>query len=115
MACKEWNTLPMDDSHGIKDAIGLSGMSYDNTGQLGANTWRHVAFIEQTPRGRPADAGVRPARRRPRQDAGPSPADHADAGDARALTRRPSVLNAEALSEFDPQTDAVGATARSAG
>ncbi len=23
-------------------------MSYDNTGALGANTWRHVAFVEQT-------------------------------------------------------------------
>ena len=47
VACKEWNTLPMDDSHGMRDAMGLSGMSYDNTGQLGANSWRHVAFIEQ--------------------------------------------------------------------
>jgi formate dehydrogenase iron-sulfur subunit len=35
----------MDDSHGVQDALGLSGMSYDNTGQLGANSWRHVAFI----------------------------------------------------------------------
>ena len=48
VACKEWNTLPMDDAHGVRDVIGLSGMSYDNTGQLGANSWRHVAFIEQT-------------------------------------------------------------------
>src|SRR3712207_1797855 len=48
VACKEWNTLPMDDSHGVRDVIGLSGMSYDNTGQLGANSWRHVAFIEQS-------------------------------------------------------------------
>ncbi|MFL5932752.1 MAG: ferredoxin, partial [Gaiellaceae bacterium] len=47
VACKEWNTLPMDDAHGTRDVIGLSGMSYDNTGQLGANSWRHVAFIEQ--------------------------------------------------------------------
>ena len=28
----------------------LLGMSYDNTGALGANTWRHVAFIEQPSR-----------------------------------------------------------------
>src|ERR687886_852200 len=77
VACKEWNTLPMDDSHGQRDVIGLSGMSYDNTGQLGANTWRHVAFIEQSRAvdlpmptfGRPGDT---------RQDAGPSPA-NADA------------------------------------
>ena len=29
------------------DAMGLTGMSYDNTGELGASTWRHVAFVEQ--------------------------------------------------------------------
>jgi formate dehydrogenase iron-sulfur subunit len=40
VACKEWNALPADDVH-------LTGMSYDNTGRLGANTWRHVAFIEK--------------------------------------------------------------------
>jgi formate dehydrogenase iron-sulfur subunit len=40
VACKEWNDIP--------EMIGeLSGASYDNTGALGANTWRHVAFIEQ--------------------------------------------------------------------
>ena len=55
VACKEWNTLPMDDSHGVRDQIGLSGMSYDNTGQLGANTWRHVAFVEQS---RSVDLGM---------------------------------------------------------
>ena len=41
VACKEWNAIPADNT-------GLSGMSYDNTGGLGADTWRHVAFIEQT-------------------------------------------------------------------
>ncbi len=42
VACKEWNLVP---------AGGLSwtGQSYDNTGELGADTWRHVAFIEQQP------------------------------------------------------------------
>jgi formate dehydrogenase iron-sulfur subunit len=40
VACKEWNMLSVD-------AVGLTGMSYDNTGELGASTWRHVAFIEQ--------------------------------------------------------------------
>jgi formate dehydrogenase iron-sulfur subunit len=41
VACKEWNQVP--------DAIGaFSGESYDNTGELGADEWRHVAFIEQT-------------------------------------------------------------------
>ena len=33
---------------------GFTGMSYDNTGALGANTWRHVAFIEQRPLGEDA-------------------------------------------------------------
>ncbi len=47
VACKEWNLLP-------QDGMDLLGMSYDNTGSLGANTWRHVAFIEQpVPAGRP--------------------------------------------------------------
>jgi formate dehydrogenase iron-sulfur subunit len=40
VACKEWNQLPWDNNE-------LTGMSYDNTVQLGATTWRHVAFIEQ--------------------------------------------------------------------
>src|SRR3954453_9134827 len=48
VACKVGNLLPMDCSHGTRDVIGLSGMSYDNTCQLGANSWRHVAFIEQS-------------------------------------------------------------------
>jgi formate dehydrogenase iron-sulfur subunit len=47
VACKEWNGIP-------EDGLQMLGMSYDNTGALGASTWRHVAFIEQ-PR-RPADA-----------------------------------------------------------
>ncbi|MBA3311520.1 MAG: 4Fe-4S dicluster domain-containing protein [Nocardioidaceae bacterium] len=40
VACKEWNNVP-------EDGISLTGMSYDNTEELGADTWRHVAFIEQ--------------------------------------------------------------------
>ena len=40
VACKEWNGVP-------DDGFNLLGMSYDNTGSLNANTWRHVAFIEQ--------------------------------------------------------------------
>ena len=51
MACKEWNAVP-------EDGLDFTGMSYDNTQGLGADTWRHVAFIEQDkPLGR-ADAGV---------------------------------------------------------
>lgn len=41
VACKEWNHNPADGD------LELLGSSYDNTGSLGANTWRHVAFIEQ--------------------------------------------------------------------
>jgi formate dehydrogenase iron-sulfur subunit len=40
VACKQWNQLPDDGFH-------FSGMSYDNTGHLGASTWRHVAFVER--------------------------------------------------------------------
>jgi formate dehydrogenase iron-sulfur subunit len=80
-------------------------MSYDNTGQLGANSWRHVAFIEQsrtvdlpTPTfGRPGDT---------RQGSGPSPAEAGD--DVSLANAQQSVLNAEALSEFDPQTGQSG-------
>jgi formate dehydrogenase iron-sulfur subunit len=53
VACKEWNGVP---DHGLD----LLGMSFDNTGALTANSWRHVAFIEQpVPAGRasPAFAG----------------------------------------------------------
>jgi formate dehydrogenase iron-sulfur subunit len=51
VACKEWNAVP-------EDGMTFTGMSYDNTGALGASTWRHVAFIEQaTPVGH-QDAGV---------------------------------------------------------
>ena len=42
------------------DGLALLGMSYDNTGRLGADTWRHVAFIEQDKplAGRPDTGGV---------------------------------------------------------
>jgi len=41
VACKEWNSVP-------DDGYNLLGLSFDNTGMLGANSWRHVAFIEQS-------------------------------------------------------------------
>jgi formate dehydrogenase iron-sulfur subunit len=41
VACKEWNAIP-------EDGMVWTGMSYDNTKSLGADSWRHVAFIEQT-------------------------------------------------------------------
>ncbi|GLY24038.1 4Fe-4S dicluster domain-containing protein [Micromonospora sp. NBRC 101691] len=44
VACKEWNGVP-------GSGLDLLGMSYDNTGALTANSWRHVAFVEQPGRG----------------------------------------------------------------
>ena len=41
VACKEWNLLP-------EDGLEWTGSSYDNTVQLDANSWRHVAFVEQS-------------------------------------------------------------------
>jgi formate dehydrogenase iron-sulfur subunit len=76
VACKEWNLLP-------DDGFNLLGMSYDNTGSLGASTWRHVAFIEQDrPLGRqqPPFAGT---------PTGPSTSD-ASAAAAGAVAAAPS-------------------------
>jgi formate dehydrogenase iron-sulfur subunit len=40
VACKEWNHVP-------EEIEGWTGHSYDHSIDLGANRWRHVAFIEQ--------------------------------------------------------------------
>jgi formate dehydrogenase iron-sulfur subunit len=40
VACKQWNQLPASQPT-------WRGSSYDHTGQLSAQTWRHVQFIEQ--------------------------------------------------------------------
>jgi len=40
VACKEWNQVP-------EDGLLFTGMSFDNTQGLSADSWRHVAFIEQ--------------------------------------------------------------------
>jgi len=40
VACKEWNLVP-------EDGLRFLANSYDNSGGLGADTWRHVAFVEQ--------------------------------------------------------------------
>ena len=40
VACKEWNEVPDDGFH-------WTGNSYDNTGSLGASSWRHVKFLEK--------------------------------------------------------------------
>src|SRR5437763_14852941 len=40
VACKEGNLIP-------EDGQVWTGESYDNTSEPGANSWRHVAFVEQ--------------------------------------------------------------------
>ena len=50
VACKEWNLVP-------DDGLNFLANSYDNSGGLGADTWRHVAFIEQKKRNPPHEAG----------------------------------------------------------
>ncbi len=40
VACKEWNQVP-------EDGLNWAGRSHDNSGGLSADTWRHVAFVEQ--------------------------------------------------------------------
>jgi formate dehydrogenase iron-sulfur subunit len=47
VACKEWNLLP-------EDGLVWTGHSHDNTGELSADTWRHVTFVE-----RKLDNGIR--------------------------------------------------------
>jgi len=42
VACKEWNGI-------TEDGLDFSGLSYDNTMSLGASTWRHVKFVENSP------------------------------------------------------------------
>ncbi len=51
VACKQWNQLP-------DDGFLFTGMSYDNTVQLGASTWRHVAFIEKPVAPHPENDGA---------------------------------------------------------
>jgi formate dehydrogenase iron-sulfur subunit len=55
VACKEWNLVPADGQV-------WTGESYDNTSALGADTWRHVAFIEQDKPRLVSDATPEPLR-----------------------------------------------------
>ena len=55
VACKEWNLVP-------EDGLVWTGESYDNTSTLGANSWRHVAFIEQREPARVDDDSEDPLR-----------------------------------------------------
>jgi formate dehydrogenase iron-sulfur subunit len=47
VACKQWNQLPAD-------GFSFTANSYDNTGALTAESWRHVKFVEQFPTPEPA-------------------------------------------------------------
>ncbi|HXV91756.1 MAG TPA: 4Fe-4S dicluster domain-containing protein [Pseudonocardia sp.] len=51
VACKQWNGVRSG------ERLDLLGMSHDNTGALGADSWRHVAFVEQPAPG-PVDLGM---------------------------------------------------------
>ncbi|MBI2709408.1 MAG: 4Fe-4S dicluster domain-containing protein [Actinobacteria bacterium] len=51
VACKEWNGVP-------DRPLRFTGRSYDNTGKLGADTWRHVAFVEQPAAGGAVGGGA---------------------------------------------------------
>jgi formate dehydrogenase iron-sulfur subunit len=80
VACKEWNRNPQDGD------LKLLGSSFDNTGALGASTWRHVAFIEQ---GRDRIAAARDSGRALIELGMPTFAGHADTGADTAVDTRP--------------------------
>ena len=110
VACKEWNNVPRS------GPLELLGSSYDNTGGLGANTWRHVAFIEQdAARIRAAresgrrlvDLGM-PAVGPPRSPAGPPPS---PAGPQQPLGPDPAAPATGAPSVFDAAAAGVTDTA----
>ena len=73
VACKQWNDLPADGPGGDPDVLELAGQSYDNTGAVGASTYRHVAFVEQQVPDRRVDLGM--------------PSTHAAAADSEAGIR----------------------------
>ena len=93
VACKEWNGVPAD-------GYELTGMSYDNTVQLSANTWRHVAFIEQPAPPRPTiDLGM--------PGSGPPGAERVSAGTATG-TREQAGAGAYAVDDVDLRDLAAG-------
>ena len=63
VACKQWNQLPAD-------GFEFSANSYDNTGALTAESWRHVKFVEQFPT---ADSSTPPALHRIALEVLPAP------------------------------------------
>ena len=89
VACKEWNAIP-------EDGLNLLGMSYDNTGSLSANSWRHVAFIEQpqpvAPAGHPATGPIAAAEASQPSRAATAAADRGAAGSTEFLGMPGSTL-----------------------
>jgi formate dehydrogenase iron-sulfur subunit len=76
VACKEWNSVP-------EDGLALTGMSYDNSVGLSADTWRHVAFIEQQkPVSVPGGDGSQGATEPGSADSGSADSGSADSGSA---------------------------------
>jgi formate dehydrogenase iron-sulfur subunit len=73
VACKEWNRVP-------EDGLRFLGTSYDNTGALGSDTWRHVAFIE-LPRGGAAPPSTPPNSQEAASSAAPSSSADVAVGD----------------------------------
>src|SRR3954453_7569005 len=47
IGCKAWQVACKGGNLGPEDGLVWTGESYDNTSELGANSWRHVAFVEQ--------------------------------------------------------------------
>jgi formate dehydrogenase iron-sulfur subunit len=100
VACKQWNQLP-------DDGFLFTGMSFDNTGHLGASTWRHVAFVERAGelpgQGSPRDgiaAGMRAfAELQPASQPGPTSLLH-EIAPSHIETPVPLGPTAQALSKF---------------
>jgi formate dehydrogenase iron-sulfur subunit len=98
VACKEWNGVP-------DDGFNLLGSSYDNTGALGASTWRHVAFVEQPRQLGHQTTGVR------NTPTGPAATDALNAAADDAMTGERSLLGTDstAVSLGMPSTTLPGA------
>ena len=100
VACKEWNTLPMDDSDGNSTPSGCRGCPTTTPASAGREHLAARGLHRADPHGRPADARRRPAGGAA-GDAGP--------GRRRARARQPgqgAVQRAQrrGAGEFDPQT-----------
>jgi formate dehydrogenase iron-sulfur subunit len=103
VACKEWNDVP-------EDGLNLLGSSYDNTGALGASTWRHVAFIEQPRRHAAQEPGFE------QLPTGPSVSDAANRAAGEALSGDVSKLGTDSSAvrlDTPPAPSAAGNDSRS--